>query len=136
MNSGFLGNSQRIWLIPAFIIALAAIIMAFSMARQAMPVPKPAASGTMIAVTLTSGPVFYGRLLESTAGQIRLTEVYYVETFTNADGRRENRVVNRRKNDWHAPEWMSIPREHIAMIEPLAPESRLGALIAQEKKTP
>jgi len=136
MNSGTPGSCQRIWLIPAFIIALAAAASAWSLVRQTLSPTMPAPSGTPVAVTLTNGPVFYGRLADPTAGQIRLTEVYYVESFTDANGRRDNRLVNRRKNDWHAPDWMSIPVERIAMIEPLAADSRLGALIAQDKKAP
>lgn len=133
MTSSNPERPQRLLLLPAFVIAIAAALATWGLLRER---PLPAANGTLVAVTLASGPIFYGRLADSTPGHLRLTEIYYVESVVDANGRRDNRLVNRKKNDWHAPDWMSIPLERVALVEPVAVESRLGALIAQERKAP
>ncbi len=129
-----LAQPTLLWpLLLAAVVVIAAAVAAWSVVRdRSMPV----ANGTMVAVTLASGPIFYGRLASSKSSYLNLTEIYYVESFTDANGRRDNRLINRKKNDWHAPDWMSIPLDRVALIEPVTPESRLGMLIAQERKTP
>ncbi|MRR52371.1 MAG: hypothetical protein EG825_15940 [Rhodocyclaceae bacterium] len=104
---------------------------------RSVPVLDPGPIGGWYGVTLAGGAVYYGRLLEAGPGQVKLADVYYVETFiADPSGRRDNRLVNRQKNDWHSPETMVIAADKILMIETVGTQSRLAKLIEQERALP
>lgn len=91
-------------------------------------------AGERCAVTLVSGPVFYGVVQEARRGSLQLSDVYYVQTVQRADGQRDNKLVNRRRNDWHSPESMIIPLERIALVERMGARSEVSRLIEQDQK--
>lgn len=95
---------------------------------------SPGPTGSLYSVALLTGPVYYGRLVEAKPGYVKLADVYYVENVVvDNTGRRDNRLLNRQKNDWHAPEWMAIPVDKIVLMEKVDAQSRLAKLIEQEK---
>ena len=97
------------------------------------PALDPGPAGSLVSVQLVSGQVFYGTLLESRPGFVRLADVYYTQSYTTPNGQPGNRVVNRHKTDWHGPEAQLIPVEKILMMETVGPQSQLAKLIAQDK---
>lgn len=95
----------------------------------------PLAPGQLGSVLLTNGQVYYGEFVDATARYVRLQNVYYVQAVVDPSTHQGgNRLVNRRKTDWHAPETMSVPMDKIVMIESVGGDSRLAQLIEQERK--
>lgn len=92
------------------------------------------ARGSLCAVTLTTGQVYYGNLADASDGYLRLTKVYYVQQ----NGPQPNgapmqfHLVNKQKNDWHGPEWMAIPDDKIMFVENVGKGSRLADLITKD----
>lgn len=131
---------RTLWLaVPLIALALAQALLAWSIWNgrgSALPL-SPGPTGGVYGVTLTSGAVFYGRLLESRSGYVKLGDVYYVESYiADPNGRRDNRLVSRQKNDWHGPETMLIPNDKILTIESVGAQSRLAKLIELDKAAP
>jgi hypothetical protein len=93
----------------------------------------PGESGGLYSVQLVNGQMFYGTLLESRPGVIKLGDVYYTQPYTQPNGQPGNRVVSRKKNDWHGPEWQLIPVERILQMEAVGAKSQLAVLIAQDR---
>lgn len=93
------------------------------------------AVGELCSVQLVNGQVYYGSFVDAVAGHVRLKNVYYVQTVVESPGSAQsNRLVNRRKTDWHAPEWTSIPLDKVLMVEAVGAGSRLAQLIEQDQK--
>ncbi len=100
----------------------------------AAPLPPEIAKGTLCSVMLVNGQIYYGDLDAANRRYISLRNVYYVQTLPAAPGAAPgNRLVNRRKADWHAPILMSIPAEKVLMIEAVGPDSPLAGLVKQDR---
>jgi len=115
------------------VLVLAAQLALSWRAAQAAPVFDAGPAGRLVSVQLVNGQVYYGTLLESRPGFVRLGEIYYTQAYTMPNGQPGNRVVNRQKTDWHGPETQLIPVEKILMLEVVGPQSQLAKLIAQDK---
>ena len=82
---------------------------------------------------LANGQVYYGEFVESDANHLRLTNVYYVQSTVDPQTQQAgNRLVSRRKADWHAPLWMTLPLDKVLMVEAVAPDSRLAQLVKED----
>lgn len=88
------------------------------------------------AVVLVNGQVFYGRIEQLDRPFPLLRDVYYLASQTDADGRPTRGVLLKRGREPHAPGFMHINARHIAVIEPVAADSRIGQLIAESRKQP
>lgn len=98
------------------------------------PVPPGTSRGSLIAVTLVNGQVYYGNLTGADAHQLSLTDVYYVQTAVEpSTQQRNNRLVSRQRTDWHAPLSMTVGVDKVTMVELVGPDSQLAQLIAQEQ---
>jgi len=91
------------------------------------------APGGLYSVLLMNGQIYYGTLLEVKPGYVKLGDVYYVQAYTQPNGQQGNRVVSRRKNDWHGPDWQALPTDKIVMMEAVGAASPLARLIQQDK---
>ncbi len=116
------------------LIALAVATQAALAWRGGTLAPGPL--GARYSVFLSNGQVYYGELLETRAAYLKLGDVYYVQPYTQADGRSGNRLVSRKKSDWHGPDWQAIPTDKIVLIEAVGADSQLARLIEQDKATP
>lgn len=124
-------------LLLAAIVACALAAMAVAQWRHpAEPGLGGVASGDHCSVLLSNGQIYYGLLKEVRAGHIRLTDVYYVQSVQRADGQRDNKLVNRQRNDWHSPLWQVIPLDKVVMIEAIGPDSAVAKLMLQDRATP
>ena len=94
--------------------------------------------GAICSVLLVNGQMYYGNLVESGNGFIRLDDVYYVRTVANKPdtgaSTSYNVLVNRQRTDWHGPEWMAIPWSKVMMVEKVGANSQVAKLIAQDRK--
>lgn len=117
-------------LIAALALAAQAVLAWQTLNTRALDLGAP---GGLYSVQLVNGQMFYGTLLESRAGAVKLGDVYYTQAFTQPNGQPGNRVVSRRKNDWHGPQWQLIPVERILQMEAVGEQSQLATLIAQDK---
>lgn len=113
-------------------LALAALAAA-AWLQAARPAIQPGPAGAWYAVQLQNGQMFYGVLRAAGPAQLELTDVYYVQPFTQPDGRQGNRVVSRQKNDWHGPATLVIPAERVITVEAVGADSQLARLIAQDQ---
>jgi hypothetical protein len=118
----------------ALVIALALLAQAGLAWRQdraaVLALGKP---GELVTVMLVNSQIYYGTLLESTPAYVKLGDVYYTQSFVQPNGQQANRVVSRKKNDWHGPEWQVIPAEKILFVERVGADSQLARLIAQDQ---
>jgi len=95
--------------------------------------------GSLYAVTIVGGPVFYGFLDRTTPDALVLSDVYYVQISSDAkSNQRVNKLVRRSDTDWHGPEKMSIPYDKVVMVELVGSTSVVAKLIAEarSKSTP
>jgi hypothetical protein len=121
-------------LVLAAVAAIAlAVLAAAAWLQQVRPVLQPGPAGAWYAVQLQNGQMFYGVLRAAGPSQLELADVYYVQAFTQPDGRSGNRVVSRQKNDWHGPATLVIPADRIVTVEAIGAESQLARLIAQDQ---
>ncbi|MES2741651.1 MAG: hypothetical protein V4754_11960 [Pseudomonadota bacterium] len=116
------------------LIALAVAAQAVLAWRGGTLAPGPL--GARYSVFLSNGQVYYGELLETGAAYLKLGDVYYVQPYTQADGHSGNRLVSRKKSDWHGPDWQAIPTDKIVLIEAVGADSQLARLIEQDKAVP
>lgn len=121
-------------LVGAVAAAALVVLALFFWRQQSDPAFAPGPLGVRYGVQLQNGQMFYGLLREVGPRHLQLDDVYYVQSFTAPDGRQGNRVVSRRKNDWHGPQTMTIPLDKILTIEQVGGGSQLARLIEQDKQ--
>lgn len=85
------------------------------------------------AVFLDNGQVFFGKLENGGAEHPKLTEVYYIGQQPAPDGKQVANILLKRGGEWHGPEFMYLTKNHIVMIEPVSPTSRVAELIKELK---
>jgi hypothetical protein len=118
------------------LLAVAQAVQAWSAwQREASTLAASIPAGALCSVQLVSGQVYHGELAGASARQLTLRDVYYVQTAVDpATNQPGNRLVNRRKADWHAPTLTTFPADKVLMIELVDPDSRLAKLVAEDRK--
>lgn len=89
------------------------------------------------AVFLDNGQVFFGRIEEVGSSYLVLKDVFYVQSqvFEQEKDKREvTNILIKRGNEWHGPDRMYVNSNHITIIEPVGPSSRVGELIKEAGK--
>jgi hypothetical protein len=110
-----------------FIIALCLAIQTW---RQLVPDLALGSKGTLHAVMLNDGQIYYGNLEAVTANALVLTQVFYVQTSLDEQTKqRVNKLVSRTREDWHGPLKTTIPLDKILMVEVVGPNSTVAKLI-------
>lgn len=85
------------------------------------------------AVLLTNGSVYYGKL-EGLGGPFPvLRDVFYVQAAADPNTKQTTNVLIRRGKEWHAPDYMVLNANHILLVEPVTPGSRVANLIAEAR---
>ena len=119
------------------ILASAQSVQAWASWQQshASPAIAAIAPGTVCSVMLTNGQIYYGVYDGSAGGNVRLQDVYYVQSFVDPGTHQQNNhLVSRQKADWHAPDWMLIPQDKVLLLEGVGKASRLVQLMEQDRK--
>jgi hypothetical protein len=86
------------------------------------------------AVLLDNGSAYFGKTIQMTRDFVTLADVYYVQSRTNSDNKQVSSVLIRRGKEWHGPDRMVINRQHLVLIEPVAPDSKVAQLIAESRR--
>ena len=88
------------------------------------------------AVFMDNGQVFFGRVQRSGSSFLTLRDVFYIQRQAGKDEKEPRNVLLKRGSEWHGPDSMHINLEHVVLIEPVAPDSRVFQLIMQAKRPP
>jgi len=86
------------------------------------------------AVLLTGGMVYYGKLEGMGTPYPVLRDIYYVQSGMNPDTKQQTNVLVRRGREWHKPDRMYLNPAHIVLVEPVAQDSQVAQLIAQQEQ--
>jgi hypothetical protein len=104
----------------------ALLLIARGLATPREP-PLPEKTGALLAVSLTGGAVYFGRLAAEPPGAIVLTGVLQAVTRVNQQTKQQTvQLVARRTSDWHGPLDMTIPFDSILFTETVDPASTVG----------
>jgi hypothetical protein len=120
-------------LLAAVAVAVLAVQAVVAWQQHARPAFDAGTPGQRYAVQLQNGQMFFGVLRQVGPAHVQLEDVYYVQPFTRPDGVQGNRLVSRKKNDWHGPENLTIPADKVVTMELVGTASQLATLIAQDK---
>jgi hypothetical protein len=85
-------------------------------------------------VALTNGAVYFGKIEKTGSRYLVLTDVYYIQDGVDEKTKKATSVLVKRGKEWHEPERMVIPIDHILLIEPVGSDSTVAKLIAESKK--
>ncbi len=94
---------------------------------------KPTFTHDYQAVFMDNGQVFFGKIENAGGNYPLLKDVYYIGRQASQDGKEVKNILIKRGNEWHAPEYMYINKQHIVIIEPVAADSRVEQLIKGAK---
>ena len=95
------------------------------------PVKPAAGTGSIQAVTLVNGQVFFGTLRKTTPGAVTLGDVFGLAVNVDQQSnQRTAQIVRRRTANVHGPVDMVIPTEKILMIESVGKGSAVANAIA------
>jgi len=83
---------------------------------------------------LDTGQVYYGQIEGLNTDYPVLRNVYYIQSATDANTKQVTNVLIRRGKEWHGPDYTVLNAKHIAMIEPVNPQSKVAGLIAEQEK--
>ena len=136
--------SRKLWVaVPVFLLALLAaaeLVQAWTAwqkeSSQFDRIGAVLGQGSLCAVTLVSGQVYYGTLVEAKNNYLRLSHIYYVQDVPPPNGgAMQFRLVSRQKNDWHSPDWMAIPTDKILLVENVGAKSRFSLLLSEDQSS-
>jgi hypothetical protein len=123
-------------------VALSALVLVSLVFLASYGCGKPSFSTDYQAVFMDNGQVFFGRLQNGGGDYPLLKEVYYIgrQAAQPAQASKENQappevknILIKRGNEWHGPDYMYINKQHIVVIEPVSPKSRVATLIAEAR---
>lgn len=86
-------------------------------------------TGDYHAVALTNGSVYIGQLTAQDTSMPVLRNVFYVHCEVDKDTKKVTNVLVKRGKEWHGPDKMYLNPEHILLIEPVSPTSRVADLV-------
>lgn len=125
--------AARIMALALAAIALALCILAWQSTRHDA---VPDTSSSYQAVALMNGQVYFGRLEPAASGYLALRDVFYVQTRQNPDTRAVANVLVKRGSEAHGPDRMLLNRQQVLLVEPVAADSQIGKLIAEQRGKP
>jgi len=85
------------------------------------------------ALALTNGSVYIGQFSGYENGMPVLRNVYYVHCEVDKDTKAVNNMLVKRGKEWHGPDKMFLNPQHILLIEPVNPTSRVADLVRASK---
>jgi hypothetical protein len=88
------------------------------------------------AVFLDNGQVYFGKLENPESTYPLLRNVFYVQNQVNQETKQTVSLLVKRGKEWHEPDVMYLNQRHVVMVEPVAPNSKVGQLIKQASTQP
>lgn len=130
----------KIWAVVVMLLLVlitgSELARAWSGFQQGSDHPSSLPGNILVAVTLAGGQLYYGTLTGEQGGYLHLSNVYYVRNIQQQNGTGTSpqfNLVSKQKDDWHSPKWMAIPKDKVMYVENVGSQSRMGALIAQDR---
>jgi hypothetical protein len=129
-KTNLLGYSRTMFLVMMF----ATFALLGTGCDKLNPTLKPLTFGTEYqAVFMDNGQTFFGKIENAGTPYPLLKEVYYIQREVNKDTNEVRNILVKRGSEWHGPEYMYINAQHIVVIEPVNPTSRVAQLIKEAK---
>ena len=97
-------------------------------------VQKPDFSTEYQAIFTTTGHLMFGKIDKYTASYIVVKDVYLAQNTVDPNTKAVTNFVVSRSKQMHKPDMVYINQASVAMIEPVAPDSKLAAMIKEEKE--
>lgn len=94
---------------------------------------KPSFKTEYQAVFMDNGQVFFGKLENTADAYPLLRDVFYIGRQASPDGKEVKNILIKRGSEWHGPDYMYIRAQHIVVVEPVSPTSRVAQLIREAK---
>ena len=85
------------------------------------------------AVYLDNGQVFFGKISETAGPFPILRDAFFVQSQVDREKKETKNLLIRRGAEGHGPDFMRLNAQHIVVIEPVAPDSRVAQLIREAK---
>jgi hypothetical protein len=86
------------------------------------------------AVYLDNGQIFFGKLTDTGSPFPILRDVFFVQSQTDPTKKESKHLLFKRgASEGHHPDFMRLNAQHIVVIEPVAPDSRVAQLIREAK---
>jgi hypothetical protein len=125
-----IGTIAAVWVLGVIVLtAVAALFIHARYYSQVLEFNTP-----YQAVLLSSGNVYFGKLQNYGSKFPVLTDVFYVQTSVNPESKQTSNVLVKRGRELHAPDRMYLNPSQIVLVEPVGPESKIGQLIAEQKR--
>lgn len=83
------------------------------------------------AVLLANGQALFGRLDGLGTAYPVLTDVFYVQTYTDPQTRAQASTLVKRGQEWHGPNRTILNADQIVLVEPVTEGSQVAKLIAE-----
>jgi hypothetical protein len=113
-------------------IGLAAVVLlAISVYQNHRRFHKPQITTTYQAVALENGSVFYGRIDHLGTDYPVLRDPFTIRREVDANTQQARYTIVKRKDEPNGADHMIFPASAIAFVEPVAPDSAIGKVIAQ-----
>jgi hypothetical protein len=86
------------------------------------------------AILLDNGQVYYGKLEGLGTPFPIMRDVFYTRSELNPETKQSSLVLLKRGKEWHEPDHMVINIQHVLLIEPVSPNSKVASLITELTK--
>jgi hypothetical protein len=137
VRAGFFGNLPMESALRKYVLSLLALLVVIGAAVFALWESRGMGAVKFDtpyqAVILDNGQVYYGKVENLGTLFPVLTDVYYVERQVNEQTKEARNILVRRGNEWHAPDRMVVNANHVVLVEPVSPGSKLAQLIVELK---
>lgn len=128
-----MAKMRRFLFVPVLLFLICSATFLFSGCEDQGKGEKLSFSTEYQAVFMSNGQVFFGKIENAGGNYPLLKEVYYIGRQADPEGKEVKSILIKRGSEWHGPEYMYINRQQIAVIEPVAPNSRVAQLIKDAK---
>ncbi|PKN33182.1 MAG: hypothetical protein CVU61_14840 [Deltaproteobacteria bacterium HGW-Deltaproteobacteria-19] len=85
------------------------------------------------AIMLAGGQAVFGKAEYVGKDYILLKDVFYIRSQVNQETKQVTNILIKKGQELHGAEQMYINTRHIAVIEPVSPESQVAKLIKEKK---
>jgi len=110
----------------SLLLQLAILVLLGIIAWNRIDPGTPLDDEPYVAVLLTGGTAYYGKVERATRDYLILNDTYYIRRGQNNETGETTNVLIKRGQELHGPTGMIIPIVNIQFVEPVAPDSQIG----------
>lgn len=123
-------------LFKSYVLLIVMVGLLSGLAACSTQPQKPEFSTEYQAIFTTTGHLIFGKIDKYTASYIVVKDVYLAQNQVNPETKAVTNFVVNRNKQLHKPDVTYLNPANVVMIEPVAPDSKLYALIKEEKNAP